>query len=465
MSEAAQSESGESHTSDLELFEQYLDQDMSMEQPDRGDLRRGIIVEIRPSELVVDIGSKRDGVVPQSDLQRLDKTFVEELHVGQEIDVVVAKQSDDDGIFQLSMSDALQQRDWLTAEELQKNGQTTEHKVVGYNKGGLTVEFHRLRGFVPASHILDMPRNLPEDQRQAEFEKHIGQVMRLKVIEVDRKRRRLVMSQMLAEREYRAGRKDELFRTLKVGEVLSGEVRSLRPFGAFVDLGGADGLLHVSEIGWTPINHPREALEVGQKVDVQVIRLDPENQRIALSRKRVLANPWETVEQRYQPGQVLPATITRTVDFGAFAQLEPGVEGLIHISELADISVADPLHSVRPGEKVMVKVLRVDGKRQRIGLQRRMVDQGVLGEQAGAAAPAVEELADEDAPFEYADELAADTALSTASDAVLDTAVEVPAAVAPASELDATVENADVAEATPADAIADAGADAVEAVG
>jgi small subunit ribosomal protein S1 len=398
MADAAQSENGASHASDLELFEQYLEQDMSLEQPDRGDLRKGTIVEIRSSELVVDIGSKRDGVVPQSDLQRLDKAFVENLHIGQEIDVVVSKQSDDDGIIQLSMSDALQQRDWLTAEELQKNGQTTEHKVVGYNKGGLTVEFHRLRGFVPASHILDMPRNMPEDQRQAEFEKHIGQVMRLKVIEVDRKRRRLVMSQMLAEREYRAGRKDELFRTLKVGDILNGEVRSLRPFGAFVDLGGADGLLHVSEIGWTPINHPREALEVGQKVDVQVIRLDPENQRIALSRKRVLANPWETVEQRYQPGQVLQATITRKVEFGAFAQLEPGVEGLIHISELADIAVADPLSAVRMGDKVLVKVLRVDSKRQRIGLSRRQVDQGQLG--APDAAPEDAEIGNADAAVE-----------------------------------------------------------------
>jgi small subunit ribosomal protein S1 len=362
--------------SDLELFEQYLEKDMGMEQPDRGDLRKGTIVEVRPSELVVDIGSKRDGVVPQSDLARLDPEYVKTLREGEEIDVVVSRQSDDDGIFQLSISDALQQKDWILAQELMDNGQTTVHKVVGYNKGGLTVEFNRLRGFVPASHVLDMPRNMAEDQRQSEFEKRIGEEMRLKVIEVDKKRRRLVMSQMLAEREYRAGRKEELFRTLHVGDVLTGEVRSLRPFGAFVDLGGADGLLHVSEIGWTPISHPREALEVGEKVEVQVIRLDPENQRIALSRKRVLANPWETVEERYHVGQIVEATITRLVEFGAFAQIEPGIEGLIHISELADIAVAEPLKTVRPGDKVQAKVLRIDSKRQRIGLSRRQVEQG-----------------------------------------------------------------------------------------
>lgn len=390
MPDAAQSSNGGEHASDLELFEQYLEQGMDLEQPDRGDLRKGVIVEIRPTELLVNIGSKRDGVVPQSDLSRLDPEYVKSLHEGEEVDVMVSRQADDDGIFQLSIADALQQRDWIVAQELLDSGQITVHKVVGYNKGGLTVEFNRLRGFVPASHVLDMPRNMNEEQRETEFQRRIGEEMRLKVIEVDRKRRRLVMSQMLAEREHRAERKDELFRTLQVGDVLTGEVRSLRPFGAFVNLGGADGLLHVSEIGWAPIGHPREVLEVGQKIDVQVIRLDPENQRIGLSRKRVLANPWESVEQRYAVGAIMPATVTRLADFGAFAQLEPGVEGLIHISELADITVAEPLKTVRPGDKVMVKVLRVDPKRQRIGLSLRQA-----AEQA--AHPAAEQTA---APLE-----------------------------------------------------------------
>jgi small subunit ribosomal protein S1 len=371
MAEATQTNGGAQGASDLDLFNEYLEKGLELEQPDRGELRKGIIVEVRPGELLVNIGSKRDGVVPQSDLTRLDQSYVKGLKEGDEVDVVISKQSDDDGVFLLSIADAQQQRDWLTAQELLDSGHTSLRKVVGFNKGGLTVEFSHLRGFVPASHLLDMPRNMSEDQRIAEFERRIGEELRLKVIEVDRKRRRLVMSQMLAEREYRAERRDDLFRNLKVGDIVSGEVRSLRPFGAFIDLGGADGLLHVSEIGWQPINHPREALEVGQKIDVQVIRLDTDNQRIALSRKRALANPWETAEQRYQIGVIVPATITRLVDFGAFAQLEPGIEGLIHISELADIAVAEPLKTVRPGDRVMVKVLRVDPKRQRVGLSVR----------------------------------------------------------------------------------------------
>ena len=371
-SQASESVASESAT-DLELFEKYIEEDLDFDLPGRGDLREGMIVEVRPSELLVNVGSKRDGVVPQSDLARLDQDYVKSLEVGQTVDVVVSRQPDDDGIFLLSMSEALQRRDWEYAEELLENGEVTEHQVEGFNKGGVTVQLHHLRGIVPASHVVDMPRNLSEEQRREELESRIGQTLRLKVIEVERRRRRLVMSQSLAEREFQAQRRRELFETIHVGDVIHGEVRSMRPFGAFVDVGGADGLLHVSEIDWRPVNHPRDVLEVGQMVEVQVIRVDPENYRIALSRKRRLPNPWDTVEERYHPGEIVPAKITRVVDFGAFAQLEPGVEGLIHISELADIAVAEPLKSVQVGDTVYVKILRVDSNRQRIGLSLRQV--------------------------------------------------------------------------------------------
>ena len=375
MSEAASKRTApvgeEAKSSDLQLFEQYLSTGIDLDMPGRGDLREGVIVEVRPTELLVNVGSKRDGVVPQSDLAKLDPEFVKNLREGQTVDVVVAKQPEDDSVFLLSIADAQQKRDWNTAEKLLASGEITTRKVVGFNKGGLTVEFNHLRGFVPASHVIDMPRNLNEDQRRDEFEGHVGHEMRLKVIEVDSKRRRLVMSQMLAEREYRSVQREELFKHLAVGSVVEGVVRSIRPFGAFIDIGGVDGLLHVSEIGYGNVNHPRDALTVGESVRVQVIRIDSENQRVALSRRRLLTNPWDSIEQRYAAGTVVPATITRIADFGAFAELESGVEGLIHVSELADIAVAEPLKTVRAGDKVTVKVLRVDAKRQRIGLSIR----------------------------------------------------------------------------------------------
>jgi small subunit ribosomal protein S1 len=376
MSESAENTNSAQQASDLELFESYLNEDLDQEldQPGKGDLREGTVVEIRPTELLVNIGSKRDGVVPQSDISRLGADFLKSLKEGEKVYVVIAREADDDGIFTLSIADAIQQRDWIVAQEQLDKGVVSSHKVLGHNKGGLTIEFGQLRGFVPASHLIDMPRNLSEEQRQLEFDRRIGQEIQVKVIEVDAKRRRLVMSQLLAEREMRNASRQKLMDQLHVGAVVSGVVRSLRPFGAFVDLGGIDGLLHVSEIGWSQLAHPKDALEVGQKVDVEVIRVDPETQRVALSRKRVLTNPWDNIDAHYPLGKIVPAKITRVVDFGAFAELEPGVEGLIHISELADITIAEPLKVVRVGDKVMVKVLRVDSKRQRVGLSIRQAN-------------------------------------------------------------------------------------------
>ncbi len=389
--------------SDEALFAQFLEEGEGFELPEKGDLREGVIVDIhwdgdRPTEILVNIGAKRDGVVPQSDLQKLPPDFVKDLHEGQKIPVMVTRSDNEEGVLLLSIAEALQQQDWLTAERMLETGEITVRKVVGYNKGGLLVEFGHLRGFIPASHIKDLRRSLSEEERFEEFAKRVGQEVPVKVIEVDRRRRRLVLSQRLAEREYREQQKAKLFKTLKVGDVVKGVVRSLRPFGAFVDIGGADGLLHVSEIGWTPVSHPRDVLKVGDEIEVEILRLDPERNRIALSRKRLLPNPWESIEERYKRGDTVLATITRVVDFGAFARLEPGVEGLIHVSELADITVAEPLKTVKPGDRVAVKILRVDPRRHRIGLSIRQADPEVA--RALLAAEGIHEAGEEEASEE-----------------------------------------------------------------
>jgi len=364
---------------DYDLFEQYLAEEDDLSVPERGDLREGIIVEVRSSEMLVNIGAKRDGVVPQADIARLDKEYAATLVVGELVPVVVSKLTTEEGMLILSIADALQKRDWLTAEKMLESGEVAVRAVVGYNKGGLLVEFGHLRGFIPASHIVGLPRNLTEDDRNRRFDEMIGEELPVEVIEVERRRRRLVLSHRFAERKYREERKIQLFKEMKVGDVVEGEVRSLRPFGAFVDIGGADGLLHVSEIGWTPVSHPRDVLEVGDRIQVEILRLDAERSRIALSRKKLLPNPWESIEERYRQGETVLVTITRVVDFGAFAQLEPGVEGLIHVSELAEIEIAEPLKSLASGDRVAVKILRVDPERQRIGLSRRQAD-SLVGE-------------------------------------------------------------------------------------
>ena len=365
----------EEQQADEMLFEQYLAEEEDLSLPERGDLREGIVVEVRSNELLVNIGAKRDGIVPQSDLNRLEDDYVGTFREGETVPVVVSKLTTNEGMLVLSIADALQKKDWLVAEKMLENGEITVRKVVGYNKGGLLADFDHLRGFIPASHIVGLPRNMNEEQRNERLQQVVGQELPVKVIEVERQRRRLVLSYRLAEREYRAGRKAQLFEELTVGAVVEGEVRSLRPFGAFVDIGGADGLLHVSEIGWTPVSHPRDVLKVGEQIQVEVLRLDPERSRIALSRKRLLSNPWESIEERYKVNDTILVTVTRVIDFGAFAQLEPGIEGLVHISELADITVAEPLKMVSSGDRIPVKILRIHPDRQRIGLSRRQADE------------------------------------------------------------------------------------------
>ncbi|MCZ0938626.1 MAG: S1 RNA-binding domain-containing protein [Caldilineaceae bacterium] len=357
------------------LFEQYLAEEEDLSLPERGDLREGIVVEVRSNELLVNIGAKRDGIVPQSDLNRLEEEYVDTLREGETVPVVVSKLTTNEGMLVLSIADALQKKDWLVAEKMLESGEITVRRVVGFNKGGLLADFDHLRGFIPASHVVGLPRNMNEEQRNDRLQQIVGQELPVKVIEVERQRRRLVLSYRLAEREYRAGRKAQLFEELEVGTVVDGEVRSLRPFGAFVDIGGADGLLHVSEIGWTPVSHPRDVLKVGDRIQVEVLRLDLERSRIALSRKRLLSNPWESIEERYRVNDTILVTVTRVIDFGAFAQLEPGIEGLIHISELADITVAEPLKMVSSGDRIPVKILRIHPDRQRIGLSRRQADE------------------------------------------------------------------------------------------
>ena len=440
----AEEQVSEEQQADEMLFEQYLAGDEDLKLPERGDLREGIVVEVRSNELLINIGAKRDGVVPQSDLNRLEPEYADTLREGETVPVVVSKLTTDEGMLVLSIADALQKRDWLVAEKMLESGAITVRKVVGYNKGGLLADFDHLRGFIPASHIVGLPRNMNEEQRNERLQQVVGQDLPVKVIEVERQRRRLVLSYRLAEREYRATRKAQLFEELTVGTVIEGEVRSLRPFGAFVDIGGADGLLHVSEIGWTPISHPRDVLRVGERIEVEILRLDPERSRIALSRKRLLSNPWESIEERYKLNDTILVTITRVIDFGAFAQLEPGIEGLIHISELADITVAEPLKMVSSGDRVPVKILRIHPDRQRIGLSRRQADETV--------GQALLETEAENFVSGAADERS--DAEADEPEASAGTAAEPTDAVEASAEIAAEPQATDVAEAS-ADAVAE----------
>lgn len=355
------------------LLASYLDNPESHLRLERGELVYGTVVRVSDKEALIDIGAKRDGVVPAADLAKLDAAARARLVVGTQIPAVVVNPQNLEGDIVLSVYLSQQETDWVEAHRLLESGEIIEQEVIGHNKGGLTVTFGGIRGFIPASHVADSGH--PDDQgaRQHDLASLVGRKLPVKTIEVDRRRRRLVFSHRLAEQELRQQRKNQLLDTLAVGQTVTGVVTAIRPFGAFVDLGGADGLIHISELDWHPVKHPGDVVHVGDTVQVVVLRLDEDRHRIALSRRRALPNPWQAAAERYPPGTVTRARITKVLDFGAFAELEPGIEGLIHLSELADRAVRHPREIVAPGRDVVVQVLRIDPERERLGLSMRRV--------------------------------------------------------------------------------------------
>jgi small subunit ribosomal protein S1 len=354
-------------------FAALLEASFAEETPERGDIVTGIVVAIDGQGLIVGIeGMKRDGVVQRRDLERAG-VDVHHFSVAQEIDVMILRMEDEDGNLLLSVSQAAQTEDWKRAEELMANEEVWEGVVSDANRGGLIVPFGNLRGFVPASHVIDLPRGLNEDERRLRMQRLVGQTVAMKVIEVNRKRRRLVFSQRDAQRGNRDARKEVLLDQLKEGEIRRGVVSGLRDFGAFVDLGGADGLIHISELAWHRVNHPREVLNVGDEVQVYILRLDAEGKRIGLSLKRLQENPWARVEEMYHVGQVVEGSVSRVTQFGAFVSLEPGIEALLHTSQLADPQPSDPSLVVHEGQRLLLRVISIEADKQRLGLSLKEV--------------------------------------------------------------------------------------------
>ena len=350
-----------------ELFEDEYD----YKHPKRGGIRQAVVLSIEPHQIVVDVRAKREGIVPESDLMRLGESELEAIKVGDEILVYVLSPQNNDGDVIVSVNMALVHQDWLRAEELFKSGEVYEGEVTNCNKGGVVVSFGRISGFVPASQLVNMPRRLSQERKMAKLAEFVGKTLPLKVIEVDRSRRRLIFSERVAQRKWREQQKQQLLDEIYEGEVRRGTISSLCNFGAFVDLGGADGLVHISELAWHRVRHPSEVLSVGDEVDVYVLRLDHEKGRIGLSIKRLHPDPWTLAEDNYQVGQLVQGRITNIVDFGAFARLEPGVEGLIHISELAEGKIAHPSNVVKKGDEVTLRVISMNVGRRRIGLSLR----------------------------------------------------------------------------------------------
>jgi small subunit ribosomal protein S1 len=386
-----------------ELEEILEGKEYAYRYPRRGDIRKGVILSIGPEEIVVNIGLKREGIVPSSDLERLGEEAVSELEVGNEVPVFILKPRDQSGNMIVSLHRARLEQDWLNAQELLVSKEVWEGIASGYNRGGLVVPFGKVRGFVPASQITSFPRRLHPDQRESKLAEMVGRKLHLRVIEVDRRRRRLVFSERAGERKWREQQRERLMQELCEGDIVRGTVSNLCDFGAFVDVGGADGLVHVSELSWQRVRHPREVLHVGEKVDVYILRLDYKKKRIGLSIKRLQPEPWTLIDDKYDVGQLLEGTITKVTDFGAFALIKEGVEGLIHISELAEPAPNHPDEILREGDQLLLRIVKLDVRRRRLGLSLKRVLQSEWDEWAAQFEEPEEPQLEETEPAEVAE--------------------------------------------------------------
>jgi small subunit ribosomal protein S1 len=362
-------------------IEGWLTEPYDYQRPRRGQIRKGVVLRLEERGAVVDVGLKRDGFVPWKDIERLGHEMVTQLKVGQEVVARIVRPRDRDDNLILSLYQARLERDWAKAQELLESGKVWQGKVTRSNRGGLLVKFGHIRGFIPASHVWGLDsRHSPSGQREAKLQPYVGRELPLKVIEVDRSRRRLILSQRQARRQLRRQRMEELLDELLEGQVVQGTVSRLADFGAFVDLGGADGLVHLSELAWRRVRHPSEVVQAGDNVEVYVLQLDRQRKRIGLSLKRLQPDPWNVIEQTYVEDQLVSGVVTNVVKFGAFVLLDAGVEGLAHVSELADPPPSDPQDVVQRGDELVLRVLRIDSFRRRISLSLRQVSPQERGE-------------------------------------------------------------------------------------
>jgi small subunit ribosomal protein S1 len=364
-------DNGEEQEGGDESFLEMLEASFDYTPPQRGEIRDAIILQVEPNEIIVDMGAKQDGIVTSQDLERLDPEYRESLQTGQTVPVYVLNPRDVDGNLIVSINMGLQQYDWDAARALLESDEVVEVEVTGHNRGGVLVRWKSLEGFIPSSHMVTVSAGLQGNERRETLDALRGEEIGVKVIEVDQDRRRLIFSEREAQREWRAQQKAKLLATLSEGDVVEGTVTGLRDFGAFVNLGGADGLIHVSELAWHRVDHPRDVLRVGQEIEVYVLSLDRKTNRIALSRKRLLPDPWDTALDNYFEGMLVEGTVTNVVDFGAFIALDDGLEGLLHLSEMGDGTLKEPHSYVKKGDRLQLRISRLEPDQRRVGFTQR----------------------------------------------------------------------------------------------
>ncbi len=337
----------------------------------RGELVEGQVMRADPDGLLVSVGHKIEGIVPAREMRTVDGDPAARYQVGDTVLVYVLDPAGEEGEAVLSLDRARGEEAWVVLEALVEKGGTVVGKITGYNRGGAVVDVDGVQAFVPLSQTI-VP---PGEDHETALAARIGEEVTLKVLEVNRRRNRAVLSERAAVREQREGLKDKLLEELREGEVRSGKVTGVSSFGAFVDLGGADGLIHISELSWTPVASVEDAVHVGDEVQVYVLRVDREARRIALSLRRLTPTPWDEAADRFALKQLVTGTITKLTDFGAFARIDDTIEGLIHISELTERHIQHPKEVVAVGDTMTLRIVNIDPERHRLGLSLKQAEE------------------------------------------------------------------------------------------
>ena len=372
---------------DAPLDMQQLLDEMEFKSLRRGEIVEGTVMRADPEGIYLDIGHKEEGFIPPNEMRTLESGQLEAINEGDPLIAFVIRPDSQDGPI-LSIDKAKGEEGWRDLQKYMEADETIEGKIIGFNRGGCILEVAIVQGFVPMSQLVTISHDnfnqSSEDAGDTEDSsagsEFVGSPLTVKVLEVNRSRNRAIFSERSAMREQREAQKAALIEELHEGEIRKGRVTGISNFGAFVDLGGADGLIHISELSWGMVNSPEEIVNVGQELDVYVLRVDRDTMKIALSLRRMQPEPWDTIYDRYQVGDVVSATVTKLADFGAFARLEDSIEGLIHVTELTNAVVTHPREVVSEGDAIKVRILRIEMERKRLGLSLKQADETDSGD-------------------------------------------------------------------------------------
>ncbi|MBG55287.1 MAG: 30S ribosomal protein S1 [Chloroflexi bacterium] len=361
----------ENIVSDIDLMEELLSTNPPRKPLRRGEIIDGIIMEINDGGLLLNIGHKSEGIVPSREMRSYSKEDYDKLESGSEVVALVINPEDDDGATILSVDKARGERGWRVLEKAKEEDKPVDGIIIGSNRGGAVVQAEDVQGFIPLSQLVGPARELFVPKKENAKDGFIGMKITFKIFELNRRRNRAIFSEKAVLQQERAIKKKELIETLQVGNILKGRIVGVSTFGAFVDIGGADGLIHISELSWDPVTSPADVVTVGSEMDVYVVKIDKENLKIALSLKRLTPEPWEIIKDQLIVGEKIDASVTKITTFGAFVRTDHGVEGLLHVSEISHeeiTSVEEIEKLVSVGQKLNLTIVNVDTERKRLGL-------------------------------------------------------------------------------------------------